>query len=115
MLNATVLHFACFSAKDDAECVKMIEVLTSGSKYFNNQIVLQKNHDGLTAVCTAARRSFEQSVEYLLDLYKCSKQDNSCNIELEYGVRSNNVLILDKIYQKHEKCSYQVNRNESHS
>jgi len=113
-LKATVLHFACFSAKDDKQCLEMIKMIVSKSKDVDNQLVLQKNCDGQTAVCIAARRSFELSVEHLLGLYQCSEKDNSCDIELEYGVRSNNAMILDKIYQKHKSCPTQVNRNKSH-
>ncbi len=112
--KATVLHFACFSAKDDKQCLKMIKMFVSKSKGVDNQLVLQKNSDDLTAVCLAAQRSFETSVEYLFGLYHCSEKDNSCDIELEYGVRSNNAMILDKIYQKHQSCPKQVNRNKSH-
>ncbi len=113
-LKATVLHFACFSAKDDKQCLEMIKMIVSKSKDVDNQLVLQKNSNGLTAVCLAAQRSFETSVEHLFGLYHCPEKDNSCDIELEYGVRSNNAMILDKIYEKHKSCPKQVNRNKSH-
>lgn len=101
-LKATVLHFACFSAKKDEECLRMIKLLTSKKELLDNQLILRKNSDGLTAVCSAAQRSFPESVKHLLTLYPQSECDNSCDIELEYGVRSNNVTILDEIYQKHK-------------
>ena len=120
-LRATALHFACFSAKNDGQCLEMIKILVPQSEKskkqldLQNQLVLQKNCDGLTAVCQAAQRCFEQSVKYLLTLYTCSEKDNACDIELEYGVRSNNANILEQIYQKHSNCGNQVNSNEGHS
>ncbi|CAF4113532.1 unnamed protein product, partial [Adineta steineri] len=115
LLKATVLHFACFSAKDDEECLGMLEILYKKPKGFDNvlvrqgdsEFIRQKDSDNLTAICIAARRSFEQSVGYLLDSYQCSQLDNCCDIELEYGVRSNNEKILEKIYLKHKNCCSQ--------
>ncbi|CAF3996479.1 unnamed protein product [Adineta steineri] len=115
LLKATVLHFACFSAKNDEECLIMLKILYKEPEDSKNEIVRQKDSelarqkdsDNLTAVCIAARRSFEQSVGYLLDSYQCSQHDNCCDIELEYGVRSNNKKILDKIYRQHESCTFQ--------
>ncbi len=113
-LNATVLHFACFSVKTDEQCLEMMKILVPKPEESDHQLVLQKNSDGLTAVCLAAQRSFEASVEYLLSFYQCPEQANPCDIELEYGVRSNNARIMEQIYQKHKSCRLQVNRNESH-
>lgn len=112
-LKATVFHFACFSAKQDEKCLEMIKILTSKKGTLYNQFVLQKNSDGLTAVCLAAQRSFQRSVEYLLTLYQCPKVHYTCDIELEYGVRSNNVMILDQIYKKHRNCYQELNTNET--
>ena len=109
-----MLHFCCFSAKNDDECLTMLNILSEKVERFDDEFVLQKNSDGLTAVCFAAQRSFQRTVVYLLNMYKCSEQDNACDIELEYGVRSNNSKILDKIYEKHKNCHYQVHRNEKH-
>jgi hypothetical protein len=92
----------------------MIKIFAEQPKKLDNQLVLQKNCDGRTAVCQAAKRSFEKSVKHLLGLYNCSKEKNSCDIELEYAVRSNNAKILGLIYQKHKNFHYQVSRNEGH-
>ncbi|CAF0926128.1 unnamed protein product [Adineta steineri] len=105
-LNATVLHFVCFSAEDDKECCEMLKYLFENTKCSDSQFVLQKNTDNLTAVCIAAQRSFVQTVEELLKQYECSQELNSCSIELEYGIRSNNKKIFDTIYHKHESCSF---------
>ncbi|UJR19978.1 hypothetical protein I4U23_023112 [Adineta vaga] len=105
-LKATVLHLVCFWAKDDRECCTQLKILFKKLGQPYNQFILQKDTDGLTAVCIAAGRSFEQSVEELLKMYQCSPEDQSCDIELEHGVSSNNKKILDKIYQKHKSCSY---------
>ncbi|CAF3701144.1 unnamed protein product [Adineta steineri] len=115
LLKATALHFACFSAKNDGECLRMLKILYKKPEDSTNELVRQKDSelarqkdsDNLTAICIAARRSFEQSVGYLLDSYQCSQLDNCCDIELEYGVRSNNENILDKIYLKHKNCCSQ--------
>ncbi len=113
-LKATVLHFACFSARKDEQCLEMIKIFVPEPEDSDHQLVLQKNSDGLTAVCLAAQRSFEASVEYLLSFYQCPEQANPCDIELEYGVRSNNARIMEQIYHKHKSCRWQVIANESH-
>jgi hypothetical protein len=107
-LQATPLHFCCFAAKDDDQCQKMMKVLVKKPEDVI-QFVNQKNADGITAVCRAAERSFEESVKYI-GLCKCSEENKCCDIELEYGVRSNNETILQYIFEKHEKCPSQVNR-----
>jgi hypothetical protein len=113
-LGATVFHFACFSAKDDDQCLEMIKIFAEKPTELDEQLLFQKNYDDQTALCRAAERSFEKSVKHLLGLYNCSKEKNSCDIELEYAVRSNNAKILGLIYQKHKNFHYQVSRNEGH-
>lgn len=55
VLKATVLHFACFSPKGDEECLEILQILTPKDKTLDNKLILQKNSDGLTAVCLAAQ------------------------------------------------------------
>ena len=117
-LKATPLHFACSYAPDDETCYRMIEVLrttdrTGIAKLVNtswlHELVSMVNSNDQTATCLAAERGFLESVTHLLSLYECQvKNSDICQMELEYGVRSNNPAILDVILEKHGSCSQKV-------
>jgi len=67
-----------------------------------HQLVSMINSSDETAVCLAAKQGFLESVKYLNLPEHSAEKNEVCQIELEYGVRSNNPAILQSMFQKHE-------------
>ena len=74
----------------------------------NPELVSMVNFDYQTATCLAAERGFLESVTYLLPTKDQVKKSDICQMEIEYAVRSNNPVILQKILEVHRPCWQEV-------
>jgi hypothetical protein len=118
-LKETPLHSACSSARNDEDCLSMLNVLLKTkppgiARLVDtswHQLVSMFNSSDETAVCLAAKRGFLKSVIYLNSfghLPEPPEKNDVCQMELECGVRSNDPAILYEMFQKHKSCLYKT-------